>query len=110
MPTNITNIQSVNEAGTVPAVEAAGDITGNTFANTGRQWFEVTNTAAAAATVTLTFPYQVRGQTIPVKSFALPATIGAKLRVGPLDPSIYGTTVTFTPSAATVTVAVWQTN
>lgn len=110
MATAITNIQTILEAGTTPATEAAGDITGNTFTNTGKQWIEVTNTAASAATVTLTFPFQVKGQTIPVKSFALAGVIGTKLRIGPLDPSIYGSTVTFTPSAVTVTVAVWQTS
>lgn len=110
MPTAITAIQTISEAGTTPAVEAAGDTTGNTFANSGKMWFEVTNTIATAATVTLSFPFLVKGQQVPAKSFALPATIGAKLRVGPLDPAVYGSTVTFTPSAVTVTVAVWQTS
>lgn len=100
--------RSIVENGYTPVAEVAGDnVNGNSVDNTsGRVWLEFTNTGAGAATVTVTFPFLVRGQTVPAKSYSLAAA--AKLRVGPFDPTAYGSTLTFTPSAATVTVAAYQ--
>lgn len=107
MPATAIAIRSITEAGYTPVAEVAGDNTnGNSVSNNGRVWLEATNSGGSAATLTVTFPFPIHGQTIPVKSYALAAA--AKLRVGPFDPAVYGSTLTFTPSAATVTVAAYQ--
>ncbi len=109
MPTAITAVQTISEAGTTPIAGQTGDTTGMTYQNSGKQWIEAVNGAAAAATVTVAFPYLIKGQQLPAKSYPLAASVGAAVRIGPLDPAIYGATVTFTPSATTVMCAVWQT-
>ncbi len=108
MPATLISTRTITEAGYTPVAEVAGDNTsGNAVDNTsGKVWLEFTNGGGSAATVTVAFPYPVRGQTVPAKSYSLAAA--AKLRVGTFDPSIYGSTLTFTPSAATVTVAAYQ--
>jgi hypothetical protein len=101
------NVNTITRAGSAPVTEAAGDNTnGNSFPNNGATWLEVTNGGGSAATITVSYPNKVDGQTVPVKSFSLAAA--AKSRIGPFPPAIYGNTVTVTPSAATVTVAAYQ--
>jgi hypothetical protein len=108
VPATALTARTITETGYTPVAEVAGDNTnGNSVDNTsGRVWLEFTNGGGSTATVTVTFPYLVHGQTIPAKSYSIAAA--AKLRVGPFDPSVYGQTLTFTPSAATVTVAAYQ--
>jgi hypothetical protein len=107
MPATALAIQTITEAGMTPVAPVNGDNTnGNSFANTGKQWVEATNSAGASATLTVAFPYLVHGQTIPAKSYTVAAS--GSLRVGPFDPALFGTTVVLTPSASTLKLAVFQ--
>lgn len=101
------NIQTITEVGMTPVAAVAGDNTnGNSVVNSGKQWIEATNTAGASGTFTVAFGYTVKGQTIPAKSFTVAAT--STLKAGPFDPSVYGSTLIITPSAATITLNVFQ--
>lgn len=107
MPATAITVNTITRAGAAPVTEAAGDNTnGNSFTNNGATWLEVTNGGGSAGTVTVAFPQKVDGQTVPVKSYSLAAA--AKARIGPFPPAVYGNTVVFTPSAATITVAAYQ--
>lgn len=107
MATTDVPVQTITEAGMVPAAAVNGDnVNGNSFANSGVQWVEWTNTAGGSGTWSIAFPNLVKGQTVPAKSFTVAA--GAVHRAGPFDPSIYGSTVVMTPSASTMKPAVFQ--
>jgi hypothetical protein len=100
-------VQTITETGMVPAAAVNGDNTnGNSFANTGAQWVEWTNTAGVSGTWSVSFPNLVKGQTVPAKSFTVAAA--AVHRAGPFDPAVYGSTVVMTPSASTMKPAVFQ--
>lgn len=100
-------VQSISEAGLIPVTEVAGDNTnGNSLSNNGLCWVEATNGGGSTATLAVAFANKVHGQTIPSKSYSIPAA--GKLRAGPFDPAAYGSTVVLTPSAATVTLAAYQ--
>lgn len=100
-------VQTSTETGTTLAAAVNGDNSnGNNWVNSGTQLLLLTNTAGSGATCTVAFGFQVRNQTIP----PITITVGANARVlaGPYPPSIYGTTVTITPSAATLKPEVIQ--
>jgi hypothetical protein len=102
---------TITEAGLVAtSLEVAADnVNGNSFVNNGVTTFlAVTNSTAAVQTLTVTTPNTVDGNAIADKVYNLPATLNYKLRIGPLPVSVYGSTVNFTTSAATVFVAVYQ--
>lgn len=107
MPTTALAVQTSGETGTTLAAAVNGDsVNGNSFANTGKQIVILTNTVASPATCAVAFGYTIRGQTIPALSVAVAAS--ATVICGPYDPSLYGTTVTITPSASTLKPAVIQ--
>lgn len=108
MPATALTVNTINRAGIAPVTEAAGDPTnGNTFANTGVQWIETSNSAGTSSTVTVAYPNTVDGQTVPAKSYTVPATTG-KLRIGPFPVALFGASPLVTPSATTTTLAVYQ--
>lgn len=101
-------INTITRAGLTPVSEVAGDPTnGNSVANNGSVWLEVSNSAGSSGTVTVAIPGQVDGQTVPAKSYTIPATTGKK-RLGPYPPSVYGDPLIITPSATTITIAAYQ--
>lgn len=109
MATTDVPAQTITEVGMTPAAAVNGDNTnGNSFANSGKQWIEWTNTVASAATWTIAFPFQVKGQQLPVKTYSVAGVIGTVSKAGPFDPSVYGATVVVTPSASTLKPAVFQ--
>lgn len=100
-------VNTISRGGITPVTEAAGDNTnGNSFPNNGLCWLEATNGGGSAGTVTVTYPNKVDGQTVPAKSYSLAAS--AKSRIGPFPVALFGSTVVVTPSAATITLAVYQ--
>lgn len=100
-------IQSISENGMTPDAEVAGDNTnGNSFANSGQVWLECTNGGGSSATLTVAFPGKVHGQTVTPKSYSIAAA--GKRRIGPFSPAAFGSVVTVTPSAATLTLAAYQ--
>lgn len=108
MATTNVPVQTITKAGMVPSAAVNGDNTnGNSFANSGVQWVEWTNTAGASGTWTITYPNLIDGtQQVPAKSFTVAA--GATHKAGPFDPAIFGSTVVMTPSATTMKPAVFQ--
>ncbi len=108
MPATPIQVNTINRGGLTPVTEAAGDTAnGMSIANSGAVWLEVSNTAGTAGTVTVAYPGLVDGQTVPAKSYSIPATTGKK-RIGPFPVALFGNTVTITPSAATITVSAYQ--
>lgn len=74
---------------------------GNSFANDGKVMLQVINSTASATTLTLDIPGSVAGAAVTDPVVSLANTIHTEW-LGPFDPTIYGTTVTVTGSAATV--------
>jgi hypothetical protein len=107
MPTTPIPVNSISRGGIAPQTEAAGDnVNGNTFANNGATWLEVTNGGGSSGTVTVGYPGKVDGQSIPAKSYTLAAA--AKRRIGPFPIALFGTAPVVQPSAATITIAAYQ--
>lgn len=108
MPATALTVRTINQAGLTPltAETAADNLNGNSFVNGPNVWLEASNTAGTSQTVTIVTPGTVGGNAIADKVITLATTV--KVRIGPLDPAVYGDPVTFTASAATVTVAVYQ--
>ena len=107
MPATAVAINTIARAGIAPVTEAVGDnANGNSVANNGAVWLEVTNGGGSAATVTVAYPNTVDGAAIPARSYSLAAA--TKRRIGPFPPAIYGDPLIVTPSAATVTIAAYQ--
>lgn len=103
-------VNTVVVNGIVPAAEVAADVAnGNQFASNGSTtMLEMTNTTAVAQPVTVVTPGAPGGNAIADKVYNLPATIGAKIRCGPFDPSLYGNPVLVSAASATVTFAAYQ--
>jgi hypothetical protein len=101
-------VRTITEGtGLTPAAETAGDnVNGNSVTNGSTVWLEMTNTGGSVATVTVAYAQQVDGQTVPPRSYSLAAA--AKLRAGVFPVSLFGSTLTIQPSAATVTLAAYQ--
>lgn len=107
MPATALTAQTSSETGTVLAAAPSGDNTsGNSFVNSGTQRILLENTVASGATCTVAFPNKVRNQTIPALSITVPAS--GRCWCGPYDPSLFGETVTITPSAATLKPTILQ--
>lgn len=107
MPATALTAQTSSETGTVMAAAVSGDsVNGNSFVNSGQTRLLLENTVASPATCTVAFPNKVRNQTIPALSIAVPAS--GRAWCGPYDPSLFGDTVTITPSASTLKPTVLQ--
>lgn len=103
--TALTTRTVTASAGLVDTAKVAADnVNGNTFTNGPTTWVELTS--SAGGTVTFTTPYTVSGNAVADKVVTL--TGAQTIRVGPFDPSVYGDPVTFTASASTITVGVYQ--
>jgi hypothetical protein len=98
MPATALTVTTLNE--TVPVMPQntvpADIVNTNTFPNGPTVWLEATNTAGAAATVTVAYASQVDGQTIPARSYTLPAPISTTLAsaVGTVGAVTISTTAT----------------
>lgn len=87
------------------AVDAAN---GNSFANSGDTLLRVKNGSGAPVTVTIAYPSPVDGQTVPSRTYSIPATTGDRL-LGPFPPALFGTNPTATfSSGTTVTAAAYE--
>lgn len=111
MPASNLPVTTITRAGITEVAPTAADATnGNALAtNNGRTtWVEATNTVTSPATVMVATPGTVDGNAIGDKSYSLPGTIGAKLRMGPFPIEVYGPNPVVTASAATVNLAAFQ--
>lgn len=91
------DLHSLSEA----ALEAADNSNGNSFSNSGVEALIVDNTTGGNVTITFR---DKDGNTINAGATTIAANQTAVF--GPFDPNIYGTTVTFTASSASVQVLV----
>lgn len=105
MPATALTARTVVPAGhTETAKAACNEVDGNSYTNGPKVWAEFTS--SAGGTVTFVTPGTVGGNAIA--DLVVTFTGAQSKRIGPLSPSIYGDTVTFTASVATITVAVYQ--
>lgn len=87
------------------AMTAADGANGNSFANSGDTLLRVKNASGAPITVTIAYASPVDGQTVPSRTYSIPATTGDRL-LGPFPVALFGSNPTATVSAATsVTLA-----
>lgn len=102
-------VTSVSRDGVDPVAEVAADtVNGNSVANDGRTWVEVSNTDGAAQhTVTFAIPGTVDSQPIGDRAEVLPASMTGR-RFGPFPTSIYGLTLGVTADDAQVTLAAYR--
>jgi hypothetical protein len=84
---------------------AADNVNGDSFPNGGSSILIMNNTAGASGTVTIATTQSVDGLTAPTRQFTIPANSIRVAKLGP--PSIYGSTVTVTASAATIKLQVF---
>lgn len=111
MPATPLPVNTISRAGAAPVGETtATNVLGYQLAtNNGvSTWVEITNTAAAALTVTVPFVRALDGVTVPAKSYSIPASSGAKFRIGPFPVELYGTNPTVLFSTITCSVAAYQ--
>jgi hypothetical protein len=103
---NVTTL--VSQVAVAPATEVASDgTTGWTVQNSPTLWLEFTGTTATATTVSVVYAYTVDGQTVPNRTYSLPATAGAKRRAGPFPPALFGNTLSVL-APVSVTCAAYQ--
>ena len=79
---------------------AADNVNGDSFPNGGSTILVMNNTAGSSGTVTIATTQSVDGLTPATREFTIPANSIRLAKLGP--PTIYGTTVTVTASAATI--------
>lgn len=106
--TALTPVQlSYTAASTFPASPGvAGDnVNGNAAPNGGNSILVMNNTAGSSGTVTVAYSAQVDGQTVTPRTFTVPANTIQFVKLGPTN--LFGTTVTVTPSASTIKLAVY---
>lgn len=107
MPATNVPVNTITRAAIAPVTEQVGDTAnGMTCSNNGQTWLEVSNSAGSPGTVTVAYANTVDGQTIPVKSYSIPATTG-KRRIGPFPVALFGTNLVITVSATTITIAAY---
>lgn len=99
-------VAELTTAGVADSLAAAAG-GGDTFANTGSEWFEINNGGGSPITVTFAAASTYLGETITNR--AVTVANGARKKIGRFPPAIFGTTVTVTYSAVTsVTVGVFK--
>jgi hypothetical protein len=107
--TALTIVTLTEQTPTTPITEPFADATnGNTVVNGPTLWLEFTNTVASVATVTVAYTQQVDGQTVPPRSYSLPATVGAKRRAGIFPIALFGPNLAISCSLATVSIVAYQ--
>lgn len=79
---------------------AADNVNGDSFPNGGSTILVMNNTAGSSGTVVVSSIVSTDGLTPPTRTFTIPANSIRLAKLGP--PSIYGSTVTVTASAATI--------
>lgn len=102
-------VHTITHTGSSPAAPVAADATnGNQLAtnNGTTTMVRAVNTIATPATVTLTYTVNVDGQTVPARSYTVPASGEVWFVVGPT--ALVGTQPLITASANTVTLAAYQ--
>lgn len=96
---------SVVAAGLTDTLAAVG--ASDTFTNTGSEWIEVSNGSGGSINVTVTASQTFLGETITNRVVAVGN--GARKKIGPFPPAVFGTTVTVTCSAtSSVTIGVFK--
>lgn len=109
MPATALPVQTITHTGSSPTAPVNADNTnGNALAtNNGTTTFvRAVNTIATAGTVTLTYTVDVDGQTVPARSYAVPASGEMWFVVGPT--ALVGATPLVTASASTIQLAAYQ--
>ena len=91
-------VGTIDQDGAVNNLVAAG-VGGDTFPNTGREFFEVDNADASPITVIIATPGTVAGLAIVDGGGSV--TNGTRVRFGPFQTSIYGSTISVTYSSVT---------
>lgn len=85
-------VTAITRAGVADTDPTPGDaVNGNSVANDGRTWVEVTNTGAASHTLTVHITAGVDGQPVTPRTYTIAAA--GTLRVGTLPVDIYGSTL-----------------
>lgn len=109
MPTPVViPTTETSRAGTTIPSPVTGDVTnGHYFTNDGHVLLTVSNSAGASGTVTVAFGSPVDGNTTSPKVATIPASTN-DVPVGPFPPSIYGSRVSLTVSAATLTLRAYH--
>lgn len=88
---------------------ACDAVNGNVINNySEHMWLEVTNSAGASGTITLNTPGTVQGRAIADDTVTIPASANRR-RLGPFSRAVYGDNLEFNASAATLSVAAYQT-
>lgn len=101
-------VTEITRAGITPPAATTGDtVNGHSVVNDGYMHLDVSNSAGAPGTLTISYPQTVDGQAITPKAITIPATTN-NVRIGPFPVQVYGTTINFTVSAATVTLRAWH--
>lgn len=99
----VTELTTAGITDTLAAAAGGGD----TFPNTGSEWFEINNGGGAGITVTFTPANTYLGETISPR--AVSVSNGVRKKIGRFPPAIFGTSVAVTYSAVTsVTVGVFK--
>lgn len=109
MPTPVAiPVTEITRAGVVPPAATTGDVTnGHTFVNDGQSYITIDNSSGSTGTVTIAIAQLVDGQAPASKTYTVPLS-STGYHIGPFPPSIYGSTVALTVSAATLTLRAWH--
>ena len=102
-------VTTITHAGNTPAAPVDGDAAnGNALAtnNGTTTMVRAVNTVATSGTVTLTYTVNVDGQTVPARSYAVPASGEVWFVVGPT--ALVGVTPLVKASATTIQLAAYQ--
>lgn len=97
-------------AGVAETTPVAADVVnGNVINNySEHMWLEVTNSVASPGTITLKTPGTVQGRQIADDPVTIPASANRR-RLGPFSRAVYGTNLELDASAATLSIAAYQT-
>lgn len=100
-------VTKITRTGIAPAAFVDSDnVNGNTAANDGRTWLELSNTDTGSHTVAVTVAREVDGQAVTPVSHSIAA--GAQLRLGPFPIEDYGNFLTVTTDNALLKIAAYN--
>jgi hypothetical protein len=106
MPATPITPTVITRAGITPPSFASSDnVNGNTIANNGRLWIELSNTDASSRNATIALAREVDGQAVTPTPHTVAA--GEQLRIGPFPTEDYGNHLIVTTDNALLKIAAY---
>lgn len=99
-------VTPITRAGVAGVAGTASDVSnGNSCANNGRTWLEVTNTDTSAHAITIQPTRTVDGQQVPAVSHTIPLSTTVPVKIGPFSTVDYGAILCFNGANAGILVS-----